>query len=112
MITMITTDIINNAATAVIMAPISVEIAFELGYAVEPFLMVVAVGASCAFLTPIGHQCNTVVPGFEDENGRFFLRYLNKHGNDGYLLEEWKKDLESFMIKAKELNINFDLNQQ
>ena len=51
-------------------------------------------------------------PGFEDENGRFFLRYLNKHGNDGYLLEEWKKDLESFMIKAKELNINFDLNQQ
>ena len=63
MITMITTDIINNAATAVIMAPISVEIAFELGYAVEPFLMVVAVGASCAFLTPIGHQCNTVVMG-------------------------------------------------
>ena len=51
-------------------------------------------------------------PGFEDENGRFFLRYLKKHGNDGYLLEEWKKDLESFMIKAKELNINFDLNQQ
>ena len=51
-------------------------------------------------------------PGFEDENGRFFLRYLSKHGNDGYLLEEWKKDLESFMIKAKELNINFDLNQQ
>ena len=51
-------------------------------------------------------------PGFEDESGRFFLRYLSKHGNDGYLLEEWKKDLESFMIKAKELNINFDLNQQ
>ena len=51
-------------------------------------------------------------PGFEDENGRFFLRYLSKHGNDGFLLEEWKKDLESFMIKAKELNINFDLNQQ
>jgi len=62
-ITMITTDIINNAATAVIMAPISAGIAFELGYAVEPFLMVVAVGASCAFLTPIGHQCNTVVMG-------------------------------------------------
>ena len=51
-------------------------------------------------------------PGFEDENGRFFLRYLSKHGNDGFLLEEWKKDLESFIIKAKELNINFDLNQQ
>ena len=62
-ITMATTDIINNAATAVIMAPISVGIASELGYAIEPFLMVVAVGASCAFLTPIGHQCNTVVMG-------------------------------------------------
>merc|ERR1712147_249226 len=60
-ITMATTDIINNAATAVIMAPISAGIGIELGYAIEPFLMVVAVGASCAFLTPIGHQCNTVV---------------------------------------------------
>ena len=62
-ITMATTDIINNAATAVIMAPISAGIAVELGYAIEPFLMVVAVGASCAFLTPIGHQCNTVIMG-------------------------------------------------
>ena len=62
-ITMVTTDIINNAATAVIMAPISAGIGLELGYAIEPFLMVVAVGASCAFLTPIGHQCNTVVMG-------------------------------------------------
>ncbi len=62
-VTMATTDIINNAATAVIMAPISVGIGLELGYAIEPFLMVVAVGASCAFLTPIGHQCNTVVMG-------------------------------------------------
>ena len=62
-VTMATTDIINNAATAVIMAPISAGIALELGYPVEPFLMVVAVGASCAFLTPIGHQCNTVVMG-------------------------------------------------
>ena len=62
-ITMATTDIINNAATAVIMAPISAGIAMQLGYDVEPFLMVVAVGASCAFLTPIGHQCNTVVMG-------------------------------------------------
>ena len=62
-VTMATTDIINNAATAVIMAPISTGIAVELGHAIEPFLMVVAVGASCAFLTPIGHQCNTVVMG-------------------------------------------------
>lgn len=62
-ITMAITDIINNAATAVIMAPISAGIGMQLGYDVEPFLMVVAVGASCAFLTPIGHQCNTVVMG-------------------------------------------------
>ena len=62
-ITMATTDIINNAATAVIMAPISAGIGIELGYAIEPFLMVVAVGASSAILTPIGHHCNTVVMG-------------------------------------------------
>jgi di/tricarboxylate transporter len=62
-VTMATTDIINNAATAVIMAPISAGIATQLGYDIEPFLMVVAVGASCAFLTPIGHQCNTVIMG-------------------------------------------------
>ena len=51
-------------------------------------------------------------PGFKDENGRFFLRYLKKQGNDGYYLEEWKKDFESFVKKAKELNINFDSNLQ
>ena len=51
-------------------------------------------------------------PGFESEDGRFFLRYLNKHGNDGYYLEEWKKDINSFVKKANELNINFDLDQQ
>ena len=62
-VTMATTDIINNAATAVIMAPISAGIAIELGYDIEPFLMVVAIGASCAFLTPIGHQCNTIIMG-------------------------------------------------
>ena len=61
---MATTDIINNAATAVIMAPISAGIAIELGLCIlSPSLMVVAVGASCAFLTPIGHQCNTVIMG-------------------------------------------------
>ena len=51
-------------------------------------------------------------PGFKDENGRFFLRYLKKQGNDGYYLEEWKKDFESFVKKAKELNINYDSNLQ
>ena len=62
-VTMLITDIINNAATAVIMAPISVGLANQLGYPIEPFLMVDAVGASSAFLTPIGHQCNTVIMG-------------------------------------------------
>ena len=39
-------------------------------------------------------------PGFKDDTGRIFLRYLNKHGNDGYYLEEWKKDEESFIKKS------------
>ena len=60
-ITMFLSDIINNAATAIIMAPIAANIASQLGAPVEPFLMAVAVGASCAFLSPIGHQCNTLV---------------------------------------------------
>jgi|TARA_A200000113_G_scaffold109074_1_gene97935 hypothetical protein len=47
-------------------------------------------------------------PGFIDESGRVFLRYLNKHSNDGYYLEEWKKDMESYLKKSKELNINLD----
>ena len=61
--TMFISDLINNAATAVIMAPLSVSVANELNHHIEPFLMVVAVGASCAFLSPIGHQCNTLVMG-------------------------------------------------
>jgi len=61
--TMFISDLINNAATAVIMAPLSVSVANELNQPIEPFLMVVAVGASCAFLSPIGHQCNTLVMG-------------------------------------------------
>ncbi len=62
-VTMTLSDIINNAATAVVMAPISVEIARQLGVNSDPFLMAVAIGASCAFLTPIGHQNNTLVMG-------------------------------------------------
>jgi len=62
-ITMCLSDIINNAATALIMAPISVGIAVSLGVNADPFLMTVAVGASCAFLTPIGHQCNALILG-------------------------------------------------
>ena len=41
-------------------------------------------------------------PGFEDETGRVFLRYINKHGNDGYYLEEWKKDMDSYLKKINE----------
>ncbi|MDP6500179.1 MAG: SLC13 family permease [Candidatus Marinimicrobia bacterium] len=62
-ITMSLSDIINNAATALIMAPISVGIAISMGVNMDPFLMSVAVGASCAFLTPIGHQCNALILG-------------------------------------------------
>ncbi len=62
-VTMFLSDIINNAATALVMAPISLGIAEQLGVNPEAFLMSVAVGASCAFLTPIGHQSNTLVMG-------------------------------------------------
>ena len=62
-VTMTLSDIMNNAATAVVMAPISVGIAAAIGASSDAFLMAVAVGASCAFLTPIGHQCNTLVLG-------------------------------------------------
>jgi di/tricarboxylate transporter len=61
--TMFLSDLVNNAAAAVLMAPIAVTIAQGLGASVDPFLMCVAIGASCAFLTPIGHQSNTLVMG-------------------------------------------------
>jgi di/tricarboxylate transporter len=54
-------DLINNNATAVLMAPIALTLADRLGVSADPFLMTVAIGASCAFLTPIGHQSNTLV---------------------------------------------------
>ncbi|MBO6633818.1 SLC13 family permease [Parvibaculum sp.] len=62
-VTMVLTDVINNAATALIMAPISIAIAQALGANPDAFLMTVAIGASCSFLTPIGHQSNTLVMG-------------------------------------------------
>lgn len=62
-ITMLLSDVINNAATVVLMAPIAIGVAKGLGFSVDPFLMAVAVGGSCAFLTPIGHQSNTLVMG-------------------------------------------------
>ena len=62
-VTMFLSDVINNAATAVVMAPLAFGIATGLGVSADPFFMAVAVGASCAFLTPIGHQSNTLVLG-------------------------------------------------
>ncbi|MFC2188845.1 SLC13 family permease [Fulvivirgaceae bacterium LMO-SS25] len=60
-VTMLLSNVINNAATAVMMAPIAIKIAEDLSFSADPFLMAVAIGASAAFLTPIGHQSNTLV---------------------------------------------------
>ena len=57
------TPFLNNAATVLVMAPIAAGFATALGYRPDGFLMAVAVGAACDFLTPIGHQCNTLVMG-------------------------------------------------
>ena len=62
-VTMFLSDIINNAATVVVMAPIGIAIASVTGVSPDPFLMAIAIAASCAFLTPIGHQSNTLVMG-------------------------------------------------
>ena len=59
--TMLVTPFLNNAATVLLMAPIAAGIATRLDFSVDPFLMAVAVGASSDFLTPIGHQSNTLV---------------------------------------------------
>lgn len=60
---MMVTPFLNNAATVLVMAPIAAGFATNLGYKPEAFLMAVAIGAGCDFLTPIGHQCNTLVMG-------------------------------------------------
>jgi di/tricarboxylate transporter len=60
---MTVTPFLNNAATVLVMAPIAASFAGRLGYNPDPFLMAVAIGAACDFLTPIGHQCNTLVMG-------------------------------------------------
>jgi di/tricarboxylate transporter len=62
-VTMTLSDVMNNVATAVIAAPIGIEIASRLGVNPDPFLMGVAVAASSAFLTPIGHKNNTLIMG-------------------------------------------------
>lgn len=60
---MAVTPFLNNAATVLVMAPIAASFATSLGFRPEAFLMAVAIGAGCDFLTPVGHQCNTLVFG-------------------------------------------------
>ena len=62
-VTMLLSSVVNNAATALVMAPIAVAAAQAMHVNIDAYLMVVAVGASCAFLTPVGHQSNTLVMG-------------------------------------------------
>jgi di/tricarboxylate transporter len=62
-VTMTLSDVLNNTATTVIAAPIAIDIAARLSVNPDPFLMAVAIAASCAFLTPIGHKNNTLVMG-------------------------------------------------
>ena len=62
-VTMTLSDLMNNVATAVMMAPIAVSMAESLNSNPDAFLMAVAVSSSCAFLTPIGHKNNTLIMG-------------------------------------------------
>lgn len=62
-VTMFLSDLMNNVATAAVMCPIGLSTASQLGVNPDTFLMAIAVGASCAFLTPIGHQNNTLILG-------------------------------------------------
>jgi len=71
-VTMLITGLVNNAATILLMAPVALGIASGLGYSADPFLMTVSVGGSSAFLTPVGHQSNTLVMG---PGGYRFLDY-------------------------------------
>jgi di/tricarboxylate transporter len=61
LLTMFLSDIVKNAAAVVLMAPIGIGVAQGLGVSIDPFLVAVAIGGSCAFLTPIGHQSNVMV---------------------------------------------------
>lgn len=60
---MLLAPFLHHAATVLLMGPIAATMAKHLGLNIDPFLMAVAVGAACDFLTPIGHQCNTLVMG-------------------------------------------------
>jgi di/tricarboxylate transporter len=63
LITMLLTPILHHAAAVIVMGPVAAALARQLGFAMDPFLMAVAVGAGSDFLSPIGHQCNTLVLG-------------------------------------------------
>ena len=60
--TMLLANLVNKAS-AVLMAPIAINMAQNLNVSADPLLMAVAIGATCAFLTPLGHQSNTLVMG-------------------------------------------------
>jgi di/tricarboxylate transporter len=60
-VSMTLSDVMNNAATAAVMCPIALSAASQLGVNPDALLMAVAIGASCSFLTPIGHQNNTLI---------------------------------------------------
>ncbi|WP_425049635.1 SLC13 family permease [Psychromarinibacter sp. S121] len=62
-VTMTLSDVLNNTATAIVAAPVGIRMAQSLDVNPDPFLMAVAVAASCAFLTPIGHKNNTLILG-------------------------------------------------
>jgi di/tricarboxylate transporter len=62
-VTMTLSDVLNNTATTIVAAPVGIQMAATLGVNPDPFLMAVAVAASCAFLTPIGHKNNTLILG-------------------------------------------------
>ena len=61
--TMLLSDVVNNSTAVILMAPVAMRVAETMGVSVDPFLMAVAIGGSSAFLTPIGHQSNTIVMG-------------------------------------------------
>jgi len=62
-VTMSLSDVLNNTATTIVAAPVGIQMAQGLGVSPDPFLMAVAVAASSAFLTPIGHKNNTLILG-------------------------------------------------
>ncbi|WP_372886391.1 SLC13 family permease [Shimia sp.] len=62
-VTMTLSDVLNNTATTIVAAPVGIQMAASLGVSPDPFLMAVAVAASSAFLTPIGHKNNTLILG-------------------------------------------------